>query len=229
MDYKTMLQLPALDISEVVTLLQQIADKERHQDKPNMPMVTITTHTSSASGIFVNYDSTKGVILLCELYDRKAQLQYLQSSSIASVSIRNIESYAYLLSDGTIAFTPPAGKIPTMLQLKKEMNSVALDLKATLNKQIAVTYSYQDTPNDNQKYYAHSAISLLKDTMANIAKDNLSKVAFTESVSTIQFNLDTTNAVSLAAGTLSITLDVSKSLKSVASAHQLQELIEACL
>ena len=109
------------------------------------------------------------------------------------------------------------------------MNSVALDLKAALNKQIAVTYSYQDTPNDNQKYYAHSAITLLKDTMANIAKDNLSKAAFTESVSTIQFNLDTTNAVSLAAGTLSITLDVSKSLKSVASAHQLQELIEACL
>ena len=72
MDFKTMLQLPVLDTNEVINILQEIADLERCKERPQMPQVTISTHSDSASGFFVNYDSDKKTILLCDLYDRKA-------------------------------------------------------------------------------------------------------------------------------------------------------------
>jgi len=99
MDFKTMLQLPVLDNNQVLEMLLEIAAIERDKERPQMPQVTISTNLDSTSGFFVNYDSDKKAILLCDLFDGKAQFNYISAHAISSISISNINKYAYLLSD----------------------------------------------------------------------------------------------------------------------------------
>lgn len=226
MDFTTMLQLPVLDTNEVLKIAQEIADIERKEERPRMPKVSIRTHCDSASGFFVNYDSQKQVVLLCDIYDRDAQFQYIQVHSISSISLSNINKYGYLLSDGTIPFVPDASEIPTMLQLKKDIHSLELEVKGLLEKEIVIVYKNVETPEDLEKFYASKAISLLKETLSKIAADNLAKEAFTKSISTIDFNLGQENKSSLEKEVISITIDTSKGLKSFPKAAVLQGLIE---
>ncbi|QXP59996.1 hypothetical protein [Olleya sp. HaHaR_3_96] len=229
MDFKTLLQLPVLDINQVISLLQEIADKERSKEKPSMPKVSISTQAGHVSGYFVNYNSEKRTILLCDLYDRNAELQYIQSHAIASISLTNINNYTYLFSDGKIAFMPPANEIPTILQLKKDLKNVEVEVKAALNIEIAISFNYDDTPSDIEKYYAAKGIALLKETITSLSEDKLVKTTFTEMITTVDFKLGTENKVVLKNKGLLITLDISKNLKSVASKTELQNKIEQCL
>jgi len=171
MDFKTMLQFPVLDTKTVIHILQEIADIERHEERPQMPQVTISTHSDSASGFFVNYDSEKHTILLCDMYDRKAEFQYIESHAISSISLRNIDKYAYLLTDGSIPFTPNPEDIPTLLQIKKDIKALEVELQQSLGKEIAITFDYEDTPEDLFKFYASKVIVLLQKTFANMAAD----------------------------------------------------------
>jgi len=226
MDFKTMLQLPALDTNAVLKILQEIADKERKEDRPCMPKVTISTHSDSASGFFVTYDTEKHVILLCDIYDRKAQFQYIEVYAVSSISISNIDKYGYLLSDGKIPFTPNANEIPTILQLKKDIKALELEIKESLEKEISIAYKYDRTPEDLDKFYAAKVLSLLKETFSKIAVDNLAKEAFTASITTVNFTLGTENKASLEKEVLSITIDTSKGVKSFVTAIKLQDEIE---
>ncbi|WP_299778996.1 hypothetical protein [uncultured Formosa sp.] len=226
MDFKTMLQLPVLGTNEVINILQEIADIERKEDRPRMPKVTICTHGDSASGFFVNYDSEKKVVLLCDIYDRDAQFQYIEVHAISSISFSNVNKYGYLLSDGKILFTPDPSEIPTVLQLKKDINALELEVKAALDKEIAIGYKFDGTPEDLDKFYASKIIVLLKETLSNIAADNLAKAAFSESISTVEFSLGTENKSSLEKGVVSLTIDTSKGLKSFPKAKGLQAQIE---
>ncbi|MDW5290154.1 hypothetical protein [Formosa sp. PL04] len=229
MDFKTMLQLPVLDTNQVLKILQEIANIERKEDKPRMPKVTISTHSDSASGFFVNYDSEKHVILLCDIYDRDAQFQYIESHSISSISLSNINKYGYLLSDGKIPFIPDASEIPTVLQLKKDINTLELEVKEALGKEISIGYMHDGIPEDLDKFYASKVLNLLKEILAKIAVDNLAKDAFIESIAIVNFNLGEQNNSSLVNDVLSITVDISKGLKSFPSAIKLQDQIEKCL
>ena len=229
MDFKTMLQLPVLDIKQVLKILQEIADIERNADKPRMPKVMISTHSGSASGFFVNHDTEKQVILICDIYDREPQFQYLEVHSISSISISNISKYVYLLSDGKIPFTPDASEIPTVLQLKKEINALEISLKDDLEKEISIHFNYEGTPEDLDKFYASKVVVLLKETLSKIAVDNLAKEAFTEAITTVNFNLGTENKSVLESDVISITVDTSKGLKSFPKTKKLQDQIEKCL
>lgn len=226
MDFKTMLQLPVLDTNEVLSILQDIADIERNEERPQMPKVTICTHSDSASGFFVNYDTEKHVILLCDMYDRKAQFQYIESHSVSSISLSNINKYAYLLSDGKIPFIPDANDMPTLLQLKKDIKSLELELQIPFEKEITVTYNYQGTPEDLDKFYASKVVLLLKETLVNIATDHLAKEAFTASIAIVHFHLGTENKSTLEKDVLSIAIDTSKGLRSFPTAKTLQDQIE---
>ena len=229
MDFKTLLQLPVLDINEVISLLQEIADKERSKEKPSMPKVSISTQSGHVSGFFVNYSSEKRTILLCDLYDRNAELQYIQAHAIASISLTNINNYTYLFSDGKIAFMPPANEIPTILQLKKDMKNLEVELKNALDLEMAISFSYDDTPSDIHKYYAVKGVELLKETIISLSEDDLVKTTLAEMITTVDFKLGTENTVELKNKGLLITLDISKNLKSVASKTELQHKIEKCL
>ncbi|WP_179376026.1 hypothetical protein [Winogradskyella wichelsiae] len=226
MDFKTMLQLPVLDTNAVLKIVQEIADIERKEDRPRMPKVSISTHSGSASGFFVNHDAEKKVVLLCDIYDRDAQFQYIEVNSISSISLSNINKYGYLLSDGKIPFVPSADEIPTVLQLKKDIKALELEVKAVLEKEISIVYIHEGTPEDLDKFYALKIVSLLKETLSSIAADNLAKEAFSESISTINFNLGSENKSSLEKDVLSITVDTSKGLKSFPKAKELQTQIE---
>ena len=229
MDFKTMLQLPVLDTNAVINILQEIADIERKEDRPRMPKVSITTHSDSASGFFVNYDAEKKVVLLCDIYDRDAQFQYIEVHSISSISLSNINKYGYLLSDGKIPFTPDASEIPTVLQLKKDTKALEQEVKDALGKEISIAYKYEGTPEDLDKFYASKVLSLLKETFSKIAVDHLAKEAFTEAITTVNFNLGMENNSTLENEVLSITVDTSKGLKTFLKAARLQEQIEKCL
>ena len=226
MDFKTMLQLPVLDTNEVLKILQEIADIERKEERPRVPKVAISTNTGSASGFFVNYDVEKKVVLLCDIYDRDAQFQYLDVRSISSISLSNINKYGYLLSDGKIPFTPDASEIPTLLQLKKNINSLELEIKDVLEKDVSLTYKYEVIPEDIDKFYATKVLVLLKETFSKIAANNLTKNTFTAAIAIINFNLSTENKVCLEKNVLSITLDISKGLKSLPTAIELQNQIK---
>ncbi|WP_179317810.1 hypothetical protein [Winogradskyella undariae] len=226
MDFKTMLQLPVLDTNAVLKIVQEISDIERKEDRPRMPKVSISTHSGSASGFFVNHDAEKKVVLLCDIYDRDAQFQYIEVNSISSISLSNINKYGYLLSDGKIPFVPSADEIPTVLQLKKDIKALELEVKAVLEKEISIVYIHEGTPEDLDKFYASKIVSLLKETLSSIAADNLAKEAFSESISTINFNLGSENKSSLEKDVLSITVDTSKGLKSFPKAKGLQTQIE---
>lgn len=226
MDFKTMLQLPVLDTNEVLKILQEIADIERKKEKPQMPQVTISTHSGGASGFFVNYDSGKNVVLLCDIYDRKAQFQHVETLSISSISMSNINKYGYLLSDGKIPFTPEDDEIPTLLQLKKEINFLEIELKEFFDKKVTIVYEFEENPENLDKYYISKIVALLKETLSKIAIDNLAKEAFTESISAVKFTLGKVIKTTLEEETLSITLDITKGLKSFPTSTKLQDLIE---
>ncbi|WP_179352051.1 hypothetical protein [Winogradskyella vidalii] len=226
MDFKTILQFPVLDTVEILKILQEIADIERQEERPEMPQVTISIFNDSASGFFVNYDSEKNIILLCDMYDRKAQFQYIASSSISSISIRNVNKYGYLLSDGKIPFTPDESEIPTLLQLKKDIKALELEINEAIGKDITIKYNYDGTPEDLDKFYALKVLGLLEETLSKIATDKLAKEAFTASISEIEFTLGTENKATLENGIISIILDTSKGLKSLPKAVKLQEHIE---
>ncbi|WP_159023682.1 hypothetical protein [Formosa sp. L2A11] len=226
MDFKTMLQLPVLDTNAILKILQEIADIERKEDRPQMPQVSISTYSSSASGFFVTHDKEKNMILLCDMYDRKSQFQYIESGSISSISISNIDKYGYLLSDGKIPFTPHASEIPTVLQLKKDVKALELELKDALEKEITISYVYEGISEDLDKYYVSKVLSILKETLSNIAADNLAKEAFTEVIETVNFNLGTENKTTLENEVISITVDISKGLKSFPKVKELQAQIE---
>ncbi|WP_458627063.1 hypothetical protein [Winogradskyella sp. PC D3.3] len=226
MDFKTMLQLPVLDTNEVLKILQDIANIEREAERPRMPKVAISTHSGSASGFFVNYDSEKKTILLCDIYDRDAQFQYIESHSVSSISLSNINKYAYLLSDGKIPFTPEPSDIPTLLQLKKDIKSLEVELQTAFEKEITVSYIYEGTPEDLDKFYASKVLSLLKETLVNIAADHLAKEAFIGSIATVQFNLGTATTVTLENDVVSIGINTSKGLQSFPTAKTLQDQIE---
>ena len=226
MDFKTMLRLPVLDTKAVINVLQEIADIERNEERPQMPQVSVTTSSSSASGFFVNYDSDKHTILLCDMYDRKAQFQYIEVHSVASISISNINKYGYLLSDGNIPFVPEDDEIPTVLQLKKDIKALEEDIKASLEKEISIAFNYEGTPEDLDKFYAAKVIKLLQKTLSNMAADNLAKTALTDSVSTINFSLGSENKAVQNNEVITITVDTSKGLKSFPKEKQLQEKIE---
>jgi len=229
MDFKTMLQFPVLDTKTVIHILQEIADIERHEERPQMPQVTISTHSDSASGFFVNYDSEKHTILLCDMYDRKAEFQYIESHAISSISLRNIDKYAYLLTDGSIPFTPNPEDIPTLLQIKKDIKALEVELQQSLGKEIAITFEYEDTPEDLFKFYASKVIVLLQKTFANMAADALAKSAIIEAVSSVKFSLSNDNISTLENGELNITINTKKGLKSFPKASKLQEQIEKFL
>ena len=93
MDFKTMLQLPVLEISQVLKTLQGIADEERNKEKPQMPNVSIGTSRGNVSGYFINYDTEKSIVLLGNWYDHKPDLQYVELHAIASISLGNIENF----------------------------------------------------------------------------------------------------------------------------------------
>ena len=226
MDFKTMLELPALDTDQVVKILQEIADKERKQEKPQMPQVSISTHSGSASGFFVNHCTEKKVILLADMYDHKAHFQYIASHSISTISVSNIDKYAYLFSDGRIPFSPDKSEIPSLLQLKKHIKTLELALNDSLGKEVSIAYSYKETPTDLEKFYASKVLGLLKETLSNIAKDKMANEAFSESISSLNFKLGSENNVLLQENMLSITIDISKALKSFPDTAQLQNQIE---
>jgi hypothetical protein len=113
-----------------------------------------------------------------------------------------------------------------MLQLKKDIHSLELEVKGLLEKEIAISYKSDETPADLEKFYASKVISLLKETLSKIAADNLAKEAFTKSISTINFNLGDKNNSNLEKEVISITIDTSKGLKSFPKAAALQSLIE---
>jgi len=229
MDFKTMLQLPVLDTNAVLKIVQEIADIEREADRPHMPKVSISTHSGSASGFFVNHDAEKKVVLLCDIYDRDAQFQYIEVNSISSISLSNINKYGYLLSDGKIPFVPSADEIPTVLQLKKDIKALELEVKAVLEKEISIAYTYEGTPEDLDKFYASKIVTLLKETFSKIGADNLAKEAFTEAITAVNFNLGVENKSALEKDVLSITVDTSKGLKTFPKAKVLQSQIEKCL
>ncbi|MHA7943945.1 hypothetical protein ACJOV8_012790 [Formosa sp. 3Alg 14/1] len=226
MDFKTMLQFPVLDTNQVINILQDIADIERKEDRPRMPKVTICTHGDSASGFFVNYDAEKKVVLLCDIYDRDAQFQYIQVHSISSISFSNVNKYGYLLSDGKIPFTPDPSEIPTVLQLKKDIKALELEVQTALNKEISIAFKYDSTPEDLDKYYASKVLSLLKETLSKIASDHLAKEAFTAAISTVEFTLGNENTSTLNENSVVLTIDTTKGLKSYPKAITLQSLIE---
>ncbi|WP_434036241.1 hypothetical protein [Formosa sp. 4Alg 33] len=226
MDFKTMLQFPVLDTNQVINILQDIADIERKEDRPRMPKVTICTHGDSASGFFVNYDAEKKVVLLCDIYDRDAQFQYIQVHSISSISFSNVNKYGYLLSDGKIPFTPDPSEIPTVLQLKKDIKALELEVQTALDKEISIAFRYDGTPEDLDKYYASKVLSLLKETLSKIASDHLAKEAFTAAISTVEFTLGNKNTSTLNKNGVVLTIDTTKGLKSYPKATTLQSLIE---
>jgi len=226
MDFKTMLQFPALNISAVLKILQEIAEKERNEENPKMPKVSINTHSGSAFGFFVTYSIEKNIVLLCDMSDGNAHFEYIESHSISSISITNMDKYGYLLSEGKIPFIPDAGKVPTLLQLKKEISTLQLEFKNTLKKEILIAYTYLENPEDLDKFYASKVLELLKETLSKIAMDKLAKEVFTESISEINFNLNTENKLSIKNKVLSISLDISKGLKSALTAERLKDEIE---
>lgn len=229
MDFKTMLQFPVLDPQSIIQILKEIADIERKEERPQMPQVTISTHSDSASGFFVNYDSEKHTILLCDMYDRKSEFQYIDSRSISSITLRNVDKYAYLLSDGKVPLTPNPDEIPTVLQLKKDIKALEEDLEGRLEKALSIAFKYEDTPEDIEKYYASKVLKLLQSTFCNIASDPLAKTAFTEAVSTVNFSLGSENKTVKDNKVISITVNTSKGLKSIVKDKQLQEQIEKFL
>ncbi|WP_008637624.1 hypothetical protein [Bizionia argentinensis] len=229
MDFKTMIQLPVLEISQVLKILQEISDKERAQEKPNMPKVIISTQTGNVSGYFVNYDIDKNVVLLCNWYENNAELQYIQFHSISSICIGNVHNYIYLLSDGKIPFTPSESDIPTMLQLKKEIKNLELDFQSALENEIAVTFKYDEIPDNTSKYYALKVLNALNETINSIATNNLSKEAFNAVIANVIFKFGDVNKVTLEKDTLLISFNISKGWKSVSLKSELQDLIEKCL
>src|SRR5690606_826018 len=57
MDFKTMLQLPAMPTTKIIEILQQIVEKERGSDNPDIPQVRITAGASgSYAGYFIDYN-----------------------------------------------------------------------------------------------------------------------------------------------------------------------------
>ncbi|WP_417444102.1 hypothetical protein [Joostella sp.] len=229
MDFNTMLQLPVLEISQVIKILQEIADQERTKEKPNMPKVIISTTTGNVSGYFINYDTSKNIILLGNWYDNNPELQYVQSHAISSISLVKFNKYIHLLSDGKIPFTPDTSDIPTLLQLKKEIKELELDLNKTFDKEISIVYKYEGTPEDLDKFYASKVLLLLKETLSKIAGDKLAKESFREVTSVVNFSLENTNECTLKDDVLSVVIDVSKGLKSALTANQLQTEIEKTL
>lgn len=229
MDFKTMLQLPVLEISQVLKTLQGIANEERNKEKPQMPNVSISTSTGHVSGYFINYDTEKSIVLLGNWYDHKPDLQYVELHSIVSISLGNIENYLYQFSDGNIPFTPNADDVPTLLQLKKEIRDLEQSAEKMLGKAITINYAYEEKPDDVEKFYAKKSISILEGTLESIATDTLAKEAFVNAIAKISFKLEEANNVSLENELLSISIDVSKGLKSVASKTRLQDRIEKCL
>ncbi|SIQ30146.1 hypothetical protein [Maribacter ulvicola] len=229
MDFKTMLQLPVLEISQVLKTLQGIANEERNKEKPQMPNVSISTSTGHVSGYFINYDTEKNIVLLGNWYDHKADLQYVELHSIASISLGNINNYLYQFSDGAIPFVPNEDEVPTLLQLKKEIRDLEQSAEKMLGKAVAINYAYEEKPEDLEKYYATKIISILKGTLMSIAADPLAKEAFINAINELSFRQCEENKVSLENGNLSISLDLSKGLKTVASINKLQDLIEKCL
>ncbi|MGS2763018.1 hypothetical protein [Sinomicrobium sp. M5D2P9] len=229
MDFKTMIQLPVLETSQVLEVLQEIANKERNQERPNMPKVSISNSSGQVSGYFINYDADKGVILVGNWYDNQADLQYINFHGISSISVANIKNYAYLLSDGKIPFIPDPNEVPTMLQLKKEIKNLSLALKDTLGKELTITYRHTDTSTDTEKFYAGRVINLLKETLNTVSEDNLAKKAFTETVNTLHFSFSEENTVTLENDELHVSLSLAKGWKSVASKTELQDQIEKTL
>ena len=81
---------------------------------------------------------------------------------LSSISISNINKYAYLLSDGKIPFIPEDEEIPTILQLKKDIKDLELVVKSIIDKEISIVYNDKNTPEDTGKYYALKVLVLLK-------------------------------------------------------------------
>ena len=226
MDFKAMLQLPVLETNEVLEILQEVADHERKQEKPNMPKVSFSNTDGTISGYFINYDADKRVVLIGNWYDNEADLQYVSFHSISCVMLQNVKDYVHLLSDGKIPFTPDPKDIPTQLQFKKDIKTAVLAIQEILGKEITIKFDAGENPSDTEKFYAKKAILLVQETISTLAENKLAKEAFVEGIDAIAFNFSEKNTVMLNERSFTISFNLQKGWKSVLSKIQLQKEIE---
>ncbi|WBL21123.1 hypothetical protein [Zunongwangia sp. HRR-M8] len=226
MDFKTMLQLPVIETSEVLKILQEVADNERKRENPNMPKISFSNTDGTISGYFINYDADKGVVLIGNWYDNEADLQYVSFHSISCIMLQNVKDYVHLLSDGKIPFTPDSKDVPTQLQLKKEIKIAVLALQESLGKELKIKFDAGENTTDTEKFYAKKAIAFIKETITTLAENNLAKEAFSESIDTINFNFSEENTVTLNERSFTISFNIEKGWKSIFSKMQLQNEIE---
>ncbi|WP_417886664.1 hypothetical protein [Zunongwangia sp.] len=226
MDFKTMLQLPVIETSEILKILQEVADNERKREKPNMPKISFSNTDGTISGYFINYDADKGVVLIGNWYDNEADLQYVSFHSISCIMLQNVKDYVHLLSDGKIPFTPDPKDVPTQLQLKKEIKTAVLALQEALGNELTINYDAGENPSDTEKLYAKKAIQLLQETISTLAENKLAKEAFSENIATVNFQFTEANKVELNKQVLSISFNIEKGWKSVLRKTELQNEIE---
>ncbi|MFL9837310.1 hypothetical protein ABS768_07370 [Flavobacterium sp. ST-75] len=232
MDFKTMLQLPAMPTTKIIEILQQIVEKERDSDNPDIPQVRITAGASgSYAGYFIDYNKDDRAILLGNWFDNQSELNYIDYGIVTGITVSRANKYAYLFSDGKIPFVPAEGDVPTMLKLKEAIKDTQAALKIALKvpHDVIIEWNKPEVPRDTDKYYAKEFLSTLKNAVACICADNLGREAFAESVKKLVYEFGTENKVILNGEEMLVTVNLERNWQTIPSAIMLQEMMEKCL
>lgn len=232
MDFKTMLQLPAMPTAKIIEILQQIVEKERSNDNPDIPQVRITAGASgSYAGYFIDYNKNDRTILLGNWFDNQSELNYIDYSTVTGISVSRANKYAYLFSNGKIPFVPAEGDVPTMLKLKEAIKDTQMAFKIALkvSHDVIIEWNKPEVPTDTDKYYAKEFLNTLKNAVTAICADNLGREAFAESVKKLVYKFGTENTVTLNGDEMLVTANMERNWQTVPSATMLQEMMEKCL
>lgn len=232
MDFKTMLQLSAMPTAKIIEILQQIVEKERSNDNPDIPQVRITTGASgSYAGYFIDYNKNDGTILLGNWFDNQSELNYIDYGTVTGISVSRANKYAYLFSNGKIPFVPAEGDVPTMLKLKEAIKDTQMAFKIALKvpHDVIIEWNKPEATTDTDKYYAKEFLNTLKNAVTAICADNLGREAFAESVKKLVYKFGTENTVTLNGDEMLVTANMERNWQTVPSATMLQEMMEKCL
>lgn len=232
MDFKTMLQLPAMPTAKIIEILQQIVEKERSNDNPDIPEVRITAGASgSYAGYFIDYNKSDRTILLGNWFDNQSELNYIDYGTVTGISVSRANKYAYLFSNGKIPFVPTEGDVPTMLKLKEAIKDTQMAFKIALkvSHDVIIEWNKPEAPTDTDKYYAKEFLNTLKNAVTAICADNLGREAFAESVKKLAYKFGTENTVTINGDEMLVTANLERNWQTVLSATMLQEMMEKCL
>lgn len=229
-EYKTLMQLPALKPVEVLRMLYKIALHESTREKPDLPHIKVITTTGNVvDGILLSMNESENTLALGGIHKDQTSLHYLQLSAVAGVEISPSETWLHTLSRGKLPFVPDPEEVPGNLQLNALVKEKEKQCQEMFKGFKSFDLELGAKDDLVMRYLGHQLMNKAGDVLHQISQDQLAKEAFESEVQKMMLVIADEEMVGLKNGLLLIGVDASKGPEGIFKMGTLKKKIEALL